>query len=72
LEVYCANIQPKLNKLRSFTKKMSFLMGFGGLFEVHSILAKYYRINSTDLFVKHFFGFFDTLGTPVGVQLSHG
>ena len=29
-------------------------------------------LTQTDLFVKYFFGFFDTLGTPVGVQLSHG
>jgi hypothetical protein len=47
-------------------------MASGFFFEVHSILAKYYRINSTDLFIKYFFGFFDTLGTPVGLQLSRG
>ena len=30
LEVYFANIQPKLKKLRSSTKNQSFLMAFGG------------------------------------------
>ena len=30
LEVYCANIQPKLKKLRSSTKNQSFLMASGG------------------------------------------
>ena len=30
LEVYCANIQPKLKKLRSSTKNQSFLMVSGG------------------------------------------
>ena len=40
LEIYCANIQPKLKKLRSSTKNQSFLMAFR-FFEVHSILAKY-------------------------------
>jgi hypothetical protein len=55
-----------------FFKKSVIFDGFWRFFEVHTILAKYYRINSTDLFVKQFFGFFDTLGTPKGVQLSHG
>ena len=32
LEVYCANIQPKLKKLRSSTKNQSFLMASGGYF----------------------------------------
>jgi hypothetical protein len=31
LEVYCATIQPKLKKLRSFTKNESFLMPSGGI-----------------------------------------
>ena len=42
-------------------------MASGDFFEVNSILANYYRITSTDSFVN----FFDTLDTPVGVQLSH-
>ena len=33
LEVYCANIQPKLKKLRSSTKNQSFLMASGGFFK---------------------------------------
>jgi hypothetical protein len=46
LEVYCANIQPKLKKLRSSKEHQSFLIstifdGFWRFFEVHSILTKY-------------------------------
>ena len=41
-------------------------------FTIISILADFERNNSTDLFVKYFCGFFDTPGTPVGVQVSHG
>ena len=34
LEVYCANIQPKLKKLRSSTKNQSFLMASGGFLKL--------------------------------------
>ena len=41
-------------------------------FTIISILADFERNNSTDLFVEYFCEFFDTPGTPVGIQLSHG
>ena len=72
LEVYCSNIQPKLKKLIRSTKDQSFLMASGGSFKFTQYWL-YVCIKSTDLFVKIFFlDFFDTLGTPVGAQLSHG
>ena len=57
--------------MKFYQKSVTF-DGFWRFFEVSSILAESKRNNSTDLFVKYFCGFFDTPGTPVGVQLSHG
>jgi hypothetical protein len=47
-------------------------MASGGFLKFIENLLNISTFNSTDLCVKHFFGFFETLGTPVGVQLSHG
>ena len=40
LEVYWANIQLQLNKLRNSAKNQSFLMASGGFFDVHLVSAK--------------------------------
>ena len=69
LNLYCANIQPKLKKLWSSTKNQLFLMASGGLL---NFLQYWLNFSSTDLSVKYLCGFFDTPGTPVSVQPSPG
>ena len=62
----------KIEKTMKFYQKSVIFNGFQRFFEVHTILAEYQRINSTDFYVKYFCGFFDVHCTPVGVQLGHG
>ena len=55
-----------------FYQNLSFFKASGGFLKFIQYGLNISALTQTDLFVKHFCGYFDTHGTPVGVQLSHG